>query len=78
MEWSPEEMEVCVKHRQLLLCKDRHPKDSLPKPPSSPVTSPSPSQPASLTVAGVEDRIDAKLAALSSSFDQKLASILLS
>ena len=81
MEWSSEEMEAYVKHPQLLLHKDRRRKDSLPKPPSSPVTSSSPSQPASLSVAGVDDRIDAKLAALSTSFDQKLellTSILLS
>ena len=75
MEWSPEEMEAYVKHRQLLLRKDRRWKDSLPKPPSSPVTSSLPSQPASLTVSGVDDRIDAKLAVLSSSFDQKLESL---
>ena len=48
-----------------------HRKDSLLKPPSSPA----PSQAASLTVAGVDDRIDAKLAALSSSFEQKLDSL---
>ena len=81
MEWSSEEMEAYVKHRQLLLRKDRRWKDSLPKPPSSPVTSPSPSQPTSLSVAGVDDRIDAKLAALSTSFDQmsdSLATVLLS
>ena len=72
MEWSLEEMEAYVKHRQLLLHKDRCRKDSLPKPPYSPVTSPSPLQPASLSIVGVDGHIDAKLAVLSSSFDQKL------
>ena len=74
MEWSSEEMEAYVKHQQLPLCKDCRQKDFLPEPPSSPMTSPSPSQPASLSVAGVDDRIDAKLAVLSTSFDQKLKS----
>ena len=31
MEWSTEEMEAYIKHRQLLLLKDRRRKDSLPK-----------------------------------------------
>ena len=74
-EWSSEEMEAYVKHRQLLLRKDRCRKDSLPKPPSSPMTSPSHSQPTPLSAAGVDDRIDAKLAALSTSFNQKLDSL---
>ena len=43
LEWSLEEMESYLKHRQALLRKDHHRKDSLFKPPSSPVTSPSPS-----------------------------------
>ena len=75
MEWSAGEMEAYVKHRHLLLRKDRRRKDSLPKPPSSLVASPSPSQPVSLSVLGVDDRNDAKLAVLSSSFDQKLESL---
>ena len=36
MEWLSEEMEAYVKHQQLLLCKDRHWKDPLPKPPLLP------------------------------------------
>ena len=75
MQWSTEEMEACEKHRQLLLRKDRRRKDSLPKPSSSPVTSPSPSQPFSLSASGVDDHIDTKLAVLSTSFDQKLESL---
>ena len=72
MEWSTEEMEAYVKSRQLLLCKDRRRKEYLPKPPSSPMISLSPSQPFSLSASGVDDCIDHKLTALSTSFDQKL------
>ena len=53
-----------VKHRQTLLRKDRRRKDSLPKPPSSPVISPSPSPVASFNVSTVDDRFDAKLGEL--------------
>ena len=77
MEWSPEEMEAYVKHRQLLLRKDRRRKDSLPKPPPSLVPSPLPSQHISLSAYDVDDRIGTKLAALSASFDQKLESLTL-
>ena len=67
-------MEAYVKHRRLLLHKDKRRKDSLPKPPSSPVPSSAPSQPIPLS-AFVNDRIGNKLAALSSSFGQKLESL---
>ena len=71
-EWSPE---AYLKHKQVLLHKDCRRKDSLPQPPSSPMSSPSPSPVSSFNVASVDDRIDAKLVALSSSFDQKLDSL---
>ena len=72
MEWSLQEMEAYVRHRQLLLRKDRRRKHSLRKPPSSPVPFPSPSQPISLSASGVDDRIHTEFVALSASFDQKL------
>ena len=72
LEWSQEEMEAYVKHRKLFAHKDKRKKDSLPKPPSSPGLSPTPSQPLSLTVTDIDNRISSQLAELSSSFDQKL------
>ena len=75
LEWAMEKMEVYIKHRVVLLRKERRRKDSLPKPPSSPVTSPSPSPAASLPVPIIDNRFDAKLAELSSSFEQKLDSL---
>ena len=75
LEWAMEKMEAYIKHRLVLLCKERRRKDSLPKPPSSPVPSPSPSTAASFPVPIIDDRFDAKLAELSSSFEQKLDSL---
>ena len=72
LDWSPEEMEAYLRHRLSLLLKDHCRKDSLPKPPSSPVPSPSPSSATSGNVSNVDDRFDAKLAALSVSFEHKL------
>ena len=68
-------MEAYLKHRQALLRKDRRRKDSLPKPPSYPVTSPSSSPVASFNVLTFADCFDAKLAELSSSFEQTLDSL---
>ena len=74
LEWSQEEMEAYVKHK-LFLLKDKRRKDSLPKSRSSPGPSPTPSQPPSLTVTDVDNRIGSQLAKLSASFDQKLESL---
>ena len=65
-------MEAYVKHRKLPIRKDKQRKDSLPKPPSSPGPSPLPSQPLTLTVTDIDNRISSQLAELSSSFDKSL------
>ena len=68
-------MEAYIKHRKLLVRKDKRCKDSLPKPPSSPGPSPSPSQLLTLTASDVDTLISNQIAELSSSFDQKLESL---
>ena len=75
LEWSQEETEASIKHRKLLVRKDKRGKDSLPKPPSSPGPSPLPSQPLILTASDFDSRISNQIAELSLSFDQKLESV---
>ena len=71
-DWSLEEMEAYIKYRLSLSRKDRRRKDSLPKPPSSPLSSPSTSSTTPGIVSADELSDDAKLAALSASFENKL------
>ena len=75
LNWSQEEMESYVKHRKLIVSKDKKGKDSLPKLPSSP----GPVQPSapsvSLSVTDVDNHISSQLSEISASFDRKLQAL---
>ena len=71
LDWSSEEMEAYIKHCLTLSHKDCRRKDSLPRPPSSPMSSPFTSF-ATPGIVSTDDRFGDKLAALSASFQNEL------